>query len=88
MRDALLLAERKMVQIGQQERVRENRLAFQAQEEFIGAVEQIVRRKVLAFASALDAHEGVVFEHFVFEPRGEAHRDAHQPPGYHPATSS
>jgi uncharacterized protein YbcI len=67
--DALLPAERKLVQMGDHERVRETRLAFQVAttEEFIVAVEQIVGRKVRAFASATDVVQNVVFENFVFE---------------------
>ena len=69
MRDALLPAERKMVEMGQEERVRENRVAFQAaaQGEFVAAIESIVGRTVVGFASGLDAHAGIVFENFVFE---------------------
>ena len=68
--NALLPAERKLVAMGEHERVRESRVAFQVAttEEFIAAVEQIVGRKVLAFASATDAFNDVVFENYVFEP--------------------
>jgi len=70
--DALLPAERKMVQMGEHQRVRESRTAFQvaATEEFVNAVEQIVHRKVHAFASATDAVNNVVFENFTFKPVG------------------
>jgi uncharacterized protein YbcI len=69
MRDAMLPAERKMVEMGQEERVRETRIAFQAAaaDEFIHAIEQIVGRKVVGFASGLDAQQAIVFENFVFE---------------------
>jgi uncharacterized protein YbcI len=69
--DVLLPAERKMVELGDQGRVRDARIAFQAatQPEFIAAVEQIVCRKVVAFASGVDADANVVFETFYFEPR-------------------
>jgi uncharacterized protein YbcI len=68
--DALLPAERKLVDMGEHQRVRESRLAFQAAttEEFVGAVEQVVGRKVRAFASATDVAQDVVFENFAFEP--------------------
>lgn len=68
--DALLPAERVMVQMGDQQRVRESRAALQAatSDQFIGAVEQIVTRTVVAFASATDADQGVVWEVFNFEP--------------------
>ena len=68
--DVLLPAERKLADMGDHQRVRETRLAFQAAttEEFISAVEAIVGRKVRAFASATDVGANVVFENFVFEP--------------------
>ena len=71
LRDVLLPAELKLVELGSQERVRESRVAFQAatQAEFIAAVEQIVSRKVVAFASGIDPDANVVFETFCFEPR-------------------
>jgi uncharacterized protein YbcI len=66
--DVLLPAEQKMVRMGEHQRVRETRMAFQvaAAEEFVAAVEQIVDRKVRAFASAADVAQNVVFENFVF----------------------
>jgi uncharacterized protein YbcI len=66
----LLPAELRLVEMGEQERVRESRVAFQAatQAEFIKAVEQIVQRKVVAFASGVDPDADVVFETFYFEP--------------------
>ena len=72
MEDALLPAERTMVKMGDQQRVRETRTAFQAatRDQFVGAVEQIIRRRVKAFASAIDADEGVVWEVYSFEPVG------------------
>src|SRR4051794_41197016 len=78
--DVLLPAELKMVSMGDQNRVRDARVAFQAAtaDEFIAAVEQIVYRKVQAFASAVDPDANVVFETFSFEPqtadsRGNGH---------------
>jgi len=70
--DALLPAERKLVEMGQQDRVREARMAFQVatSSDFISAVEKIVDRKVRAFASATDPDQNVVFENFYFEPEG------------------
>jgi uncharacterized protein YbcI len=72
--DALLPAERKMVDMGEHQRVREQRTFFQVatQAEFISAVERIVDRKVRAFASATDPEPGVVFEVFSFEPQPAA----------------
>ena len=70
--DALLPAERTMVRMGDQQRVRESRTAFQAatRDQFVRAVEAIIRRRVIAFASAIDADEGVVWEVFKLEPVG------------------
>jgi uncharacterized protein YbcI len=70
--NALLPAEQKMVELGEAQRVRESRIAFQVATaaEFIAAVEQIVYRKVSAFASAVDPENDVVFENFAFEPLG------------------
>jgi hypothetical protein len=55
--------------MGEHQRVRETRVAYQAAatDEFVGAVERIVNRKVRAFASSTDVARGVVFENFVFE---------------------
>jgi uncharacterized protein YbcI len=68
----LLPAERKMVELGQETRVRDARVSFQAAtaEEFIAVVELLVDRKVRAFASAVDPVSDVVFENFLFETRG------------------
>ena len=70
LRDVLLPAERKMVELGDQARVRESRTAFQAATapEFVAAVETILHRKVQAFASGIDPDANVVFETFCFEP--------------------
>ncbi len=70
--DALLPAERKLIELGDHGRVRDSRTAYQAAtaDEFIAAVEEIVHRKVRAFASAVDTSAGTVFENFAFEPEG------------------
>ena len=70
MEDALLPAERTMVKMGEQQRVRESRTAFQAatSDQFVSAVEGIVRREVKAFASAIDPDNGIVWEVFNFAP--------------------
>jgi uncharacterized protein YbcI len=74
--DVLLPAERKMVEKGEGQRVRESRLAFQAAttEDFIAAVEQIVGRKVRAFGSSTDVVRNVVFENFLLEPGARSRR--------------
>jgi uncharacterized protein YbcI len=70
MDDALLPAERKMVDMGEQQRVRESRMFFQVATaaQFIATVESITGRTVRAFASASDPDRGVVMENFVFDP--------------------
>ena len=80
MQDAFLPAERKLVELGDEARVRDTRTAYQAAtaDEFIMAVEQIVDRKVHAFASGIDAKTSTVFETFSFHPQdsgpdGEPH---------------
>jgi uncharacterized protein YbcI len=71
--DSLLPAERTMVEMGEHQHVRESRMFLQVatQDKFVAAVEQIVYRKVRAFASAIDPAPGVVWEIFTFEPGGE-----------------
>jgi uncharacterized protein YbcI len=68
--DALLPAERAMVEMGEAQRVRESRLFMQVatSPRFVEIVEGIVERKVRSFASASDPENGVVMEIFVFEP--------------------
>jgi len=69
---ALLPAEQKLVALGQQTSVRETRSSFQVATamEFITTVEQIVHRRVRAFASAVDPDADTVFENFHFEALG------------------
>jgi uncharacterized protein YbcI len=69
--DALLPAELKLATMGEQQRVRESRVAFQAATyaEFVDAVEAIIERKVRAFGSAVDVEENTVFEAFLLVPR-------------------
>ena len=80
MDDALLPAERTMVDMGEQQRVRESRMFFQVAtaDQFIHSVETITGRTVRAFASATDPDRGVVMENFVFEP--EQRGDGRPPP--------
>ena len=67
--DVLLPAEHRLVELGDPSRVREQRLAYQAATapEFIAVVEQQLRRKVRAFASAIDVSANVTFENYWFE---------------------
>jgi uncharacterized protein YbcI len=79
MDDALLPAERAMVEMGEQQRVRESRTFLQVAtaEQFIATVEAITGRTVRAFASATDPDNGVVMENFIFAP--ETRRDGGTP---------
>ena len=79
MDDALLPAERTMVDMGEQQRVRESRMFLQVAtaDQFIATVETITGRTVRAFASATDPDHGVVMENFIFEPDGR--RDGSTP---------
>ena len=67
--DALLPAERTMVEMGEQQRVRESRTFLQVAtaDQFIATAEAHFSRKVRAFASAVDPDPGVVWEIFTFE---------------------
>jgi uncharacterized protein YbcI len=67
--DALLPAEVALVELGEQQRVREARTFFQAAtaRSFIEAVESITGRTVRAFSSATDPDAAIVCELFVFE---------------------
>jgi uncharacterized protein YbcI len=67
--NVLLPAERKMVALGSADRVRDSRVAFQSatRDEFVAAVEEIIGREVVAFASAVDPTTNVVFENFAFQ---------------------
>jgi len=78
--DSLLPAERTMVEMGEDQPVRESRMFLQVatQDRFIAAVEELVSRKVRAFASAIDPAPGVVFEIFSFEP-DDTHTDGSAP---------
>jgi uncharacterized protein YbcI len=68
--DALLPAERALVDMGQQQRVRESRLFMQiaTADRFTEVIGAIAGRKVLSFVSASDPDRGLVIETCVFEP--------------------
>jgi len=79
--NVLVPAEQKLIEIGQEERVRDTRTSFQAatQAEFIAAVEQIVHRKVRAFASAVDVKADLAYEIFTFERSENGAADSTDP---------
>jgi uncharacterized protein YbcI len=78
--DALLPAERAMVEMGEHQHVRESRMFLQVatKDRFIEAVEELTGRTVRAFSSAIDPRPGVVFEVFSFEP-DDTHGDGNAP---------
>jgi len=78
---ALLPAERAMVDMGENQQVRESRTFMQSATArlFVGAVEEILGRKVRAFSSAIDPEAGVVFEVFALHPQDSPHTDGAGP---------
>jgi uncharacterized protein YbcI len=79
--NALLPAERAMVELGEDQKVRESRTFLQAATAslFIQSVEDILGRKVRAFSSAIDPAAGVVFEVFALQSERSAHTDGGPP---------
>jgi uncharacterized protein YbcI len=71
--DTLTPAERRMVALGEQERLRETRMIFQyaSVRELCDPVERLTGRKVRAFISGTDADaDGLSVEVFVLHPEG------------------
>jgi uncharacterized protein YbcI len=68
--DSLTVAERKMVEMGEYQRLRDTRMYFQhaSEDEFIAAVERTFHRKVRSFVSGMDVKKDVAIEVFYFEP--------------------
>ncbi|HEX2096362.1 MAG TPA: Na-translocating system protein MpsC family protein [Solirubrobacterales bacterium] len=68
--DTFTPAERKLVEMGEHQRMRDTRLYFQhaTEGDFRGAVERVLNRRVRAFTSGLDAQEDVSAEVFYLEP--------------------
>ena len=68
--EALLPAELALVEMGEQQRVRETRTFYQVAtaKQFTEVVEDIIDRRIRAFASAIDPEQGVAMEVFVLEP--------------------
>jgi uncharacterized protein YbcI len=69
--DALLPAEKALVELGEVLRVQEARVFFEeaTRDRFIEVIEQITSRKVHSFHSTCDARNGIVVELAIFEPR-------------------
>jgi uncharacterized protein YbcI len=70
MRDVFTTVERTLIETGEVERVRGTRLAFQdaMQDAFKGAVEQVLGRRVLGYASQVLADQNVAVQLFVLGP--------------------
>jgi uncharacterized protein YbcI len=68
--NSLTAAERNMIDLGEDQRVREIRMFFQhaSEAEFTGTVEQITGRKVWGFVSGTDTSSDVSSEVFYLEP--------------------
>ncbi len=69
--DSMTPAERNLVRMGEQQRLRDTRMFFQyaSEGEFRETVEQITGRRVRAFVSGIDADQDVSVELFYLEPR-------------------
>lgn len=69
--DTLTPAERKLVEVGEQQRLREVRMFFQhvSKDDFRASVERVTGRKVRAFVSGIDAEHDVSSEVFYFVPQ-------------------
>jgi uncharacterized protein YbcI len=67
-------AERNMIALGEDQRVREIRMFFQhaSEQDFTGTVEEITGRKVWAFVSGTDTERDVSAEVFYLEPVASA----------------
>lgn len=79
--ESMTPAERKLVELGEHERLREQRIHLQhaLETEFRATVERIVGREVVAFASGLDTRHDVSVELFTFRPHGEPMLDTSRP---------
>jgi uncharacterized protein YbcI len=71
--DTLTRAERKMVEVGDHQRLQETRMFFQhvCKDDFRESVERITGRKVRAFVSGIDTDTDVASEVFYLERPGD-----------------
>jgi uncharacterized protein YbcI len=76
LRDSLTKAERRLVEIGERERMRETRLVFQhaSADKFRDAVETVTGRIVESFVSGMDVDVDVSIEFFTLEPQADGHK--------------
>jgi len=72
--ESLTSAERKLVELGEHQALRDTRMLFQhaSGDEFVQAVEAITGRVVRAFVSGIDTHHDVSSEVFYLEPLASA----------------
>ena len=86
--DSLTAAERKLVELGEHQALRDTRMLFQhaSDDEFVQAVEAITGRVVRAFVSGIDTQHDVSSEVFYLEPLaprdGDGHVTSAQSAGY------
>jgi uncharacterized protein YbcI len=68
--NSLTPVERTMLQIGEEQRLRDIRLMFQhaTEPQFRAAVEAITGRRVIGFMSGMDVHNDLSSEVFTLEP--------------------
>ena len=68
--DSLTASERKMVELGEHQKLREARMFFQhaSDDEFVAVAEEATGRKVRSFVSGIDTGRDVSSEVFYFEP--------------------
>jgi len=75
--DSLTVAERNLVALGEDERLREARMFFQRtlEQQFRAVVEQFLGRRTIAFISGIDTRRDVAVELFTLEPDPEPDAD-------------
>lgn len=77
LRDTFTPAERNLVGMGEQGRLRDIRMFFQysQSDKFVGVVEEITGRRVESFISGIDAESDVAVEIFLLAPASGADGD-------------
>jgi uncharacterized protein YbcI len=73
LRETLTPAERNLVKMGEDQRLRDVRMFFQyaTEHEFRGVVEDLTGRRVEAFVSGIDTGQDLAVEVFYLEPEDE-----------------
>jgi uncharacterized protein YbcI len=76
MRDVFTTVERTLIESGEEQKVRETRLAFQdaLRDRFTEEVERIVGRRVVGFTSQVLLDKDIAIEVFVLEPVSDRRR--------------